>query len=303
MGGELRHGVVQAPEVAGLVLAVGRIVPDDLHLVHVAVSDHLGLGEVVEDGITLLMLHGAISKTGEHLGAFLEALDGTGHNVHKARNVELVGVLLGEAELLLKSLQAVGANEAEDAHLERDATGAIKGVVEDQAQAKIVANLGQFDQLVLEVILDVHSRTVADNVSLAGEVSQLVVGKGGLDGFDQRGVLNQRVAFRANAQHLLGIGAAIRHPTRSLALGGEERDRLDGVVEVAGCGGEGGGRGDVDFGHKCNVDVDVELTDQRLDGNQIRRKSFSRFSSESFRGIVWASGHPNSKNYHNHNQK
>ena len=43
MRGELGHGVIQGPEVAVLVLAVGRVVPDDLHLVHIAVSDHLGL--------------------------------------------------------------------------------------------------------------------------------------------------------------------------------------------------------------------------------------------------------------------
>ncbi len=212
MGGELRHGVVQAPEVAGLVLAVRGIVPDDLHLVHIAVSDHLGLGQVVEDGIPLLMLHGAISEAGEHLGAFLEALDGSSHNVHKARNVQLVRVLLGQAELFLKSLQAVGADEAEDSHLERDATGTVKGVVEDQAQAEIVAHLRQLHQLVLEIILDIDASAVAHNVSLAGEVAQLVVRKGGFDGFDQRGVLNQRVAFSANAQHGLGIGAAVSHP-------------------------------------------------------------------------------------------
>ena len=84
MGGELRHGVVQAPEVAGLVLAVRGIVPDDLHLVHIAVSDHLGLGQVVEDGIPLLVLHGAISEAAEELGAILEALDRTSHNIYKA---------------------------------------------------------------------------------------------------------------------------------------------------------------------------------------------------------------------------
>lgn len=290
MGGELGDGVVQRPEVAVLVLAVGRVVPDDLHLVHIAVSDHLGLGEVVEDRMPLLMLDAAVSEAAEELGAILEALDGTSHNVHKARNVELVGVLLGEGELILKSLQTVGADETQDAHLERDATGAVKGVVEDQAQAKVVAHLGQFDQLVLEVILDVHSRTVADNVSLAGELAQLVVGKGVLNRVEQGAVLHQRVAFRANTQHLFGIGAAIRHPARSLTFRSEKRDSLDGVVEVAGRGGEVGGGGDVDFGHKCDVDVDVELTDQRLDGNQIGRKSFSRFSSESFRLRVASGG-------------
>lgn len=255
MGGELGHGVIQGPEVAALVLAVGRVVPDDLHLVHIAVSDHLGLGEVVEDRMALLMLDAAVSEAGEELGAILEALDGTSHNVHKAGNVQLVGVLLGEGKLILKSLQAVGADETQDAHLERDATGTVEGVVEDQAQAKVVAHLGQFDQLVLEVILDVHPRTVADNVSLAGELAQLVVGKGGLDGFDQGAVLNQSVAFSANAQHLFGVGAAIRHPARSLTFWSEERDSLDGIVEVAGRGGEVGGGGDVDLGHKCSVDV------------------------------------------------
>lgn len=254
MGGELGHGVVQGPEVAGLVLAVRRVVPDDLHLVHIAVSDHLGLGEVVEDRMALLMLDAAVSEAGEELGAILEALDGTGHNVHKARNVELVRVLLGEAELILQSLETVGADEAEDAHLKRDATGAVERVVEDQAQAQIVAHLGQLDQLVLEIVLNVDPRTVADNVSLAGEVAQLVVGESGLDGFDQRGVLNQRVAFSANAQHLFGIGAAIRHPPRRFALGGEKRDGLDRIVELV--GGDGGGSGGhIDLGHKCDVDV------------------------------------------------
>lgn len=255
MGGELGDGVVQGPEVAVLVLAVGRVIPDDLHLVHIAVSDHLGLGEVVEDRMALLMLDAAVSEAGEELGAILEALDGTSHNVHKAGNVQLVGVLLGEGELILKSLQAVCAYEAQDAHLERDATGAVEGVVEDQAQAKVIPNLGQLDQLVLEIVLDVHPRTVADNVSLAGELAQLVVSKSGLDGFDQGTVLNQRVAFSANAQHLLGIGAAIRHPARSLTFRSEERNSLDRIVEVAGRGGEVGGGGDVDLGHKCSVDV------------------------------------------------
>lgn len=247
MRGELGDGVIQGPEVAVLVLAVGRVVPDDLHLVHIAVSDHLGLGEVVEDRMTLLMLDGAVSEAAEELGAILEALNSTSHNVHKARNVELVGVLLGEGELILKSLQAVGADETQDAHLERDATGAVEGVVEDQAQAKVIPNLGQLDQLVLEIVLDVHPRTVTNDVSLASEVAQLVVGKGVLNRVEQGAVLHQRVAFRANAQHLLGVGAAIRHPARSLALWGEERDGLDGVVERISSAGDGGGRGDVDL--------------------------------------------------------
>lgn len=77
MGGELRHGVVQAPEVAGLVLAVGRIVPDELDLVHIAVSNDLGLGQVVEDGIPLIVFDGAFSQAAEYAGAVLEALDGS----------------------------------------------------------------------------------------------------------------------------------------------------------------------------------------------------------------------------------
>jgi len=135
MGGELSHGVVQGPKVAGLVLAVRRVVPDDLDLVHVAVSDHLGPGEVVEDNMALLMLDAAVSEAGEELGAILEALDSTGHNVHKARNVELVRVLLSERELILQGLETVGTDEAKDAHLKRNATRAVEGVVEDQTQA------------------------------------------------------------------------------------------------------------------------------------------------------------------------
>ena len=77
MAGELRHGVVQAPEVAGLVLAVRRIVPDELDLVHIAVSNDLGLGQVVEDGIPLIVFDGAFSQAAEDAGAVLEAFDGS----------------------------------------------------------------------------------------------------------------------------------------------------------------------------------------------------------------------------------
>ena len=238
MAGELRHGVVQAPEVAGLVLAVRRIVPDELDLVHIAVSNDLGLGQVVEDGIPLIVFDGAFSQATEDAGAILEALNSAANNVHKARNVQLVRMLLSEAKLVGEALEAVGADKAEHAHLERDATGAVEGVVQDQAQAKVIPNLGKLHQLVLEVILDVHPRTVAHGVLLAGELAQLVVGEGGLDGFDQRGVLNQRVAFSANAQHGLGIGAAVSHPAGMLAFRSEQRDRLDRIVELVGRGSE-----------------------------------------------------------------
>ena len=77
MAGELGDGVVQAPEVAGLVLAMGGVIPDDLHLVHIAVSDDLGLGQVVEDRIPLIVFDGAFSQAAEYAGAILEALDGS----------------------------------------------------------------------------------------------------------------------------------------------------------------------------------------------------------------------------------
>ena len=122
-------------------------------------------------------------------------------------------MLLSETELIGKALEAVGANEAEHAHLERDATGAVERVVESQAQTKLVTYFGQLDQLVLEVVLDIDASAVAFDVSLAGELAQLVVGESRLNRFDQGAILNQRVAFSANAQHGLGIGAAVGHPS------------------------------------------------------------------------------------------
>ena len=238
MAGELRHGVVQAPEVAGLVLAVRRIVPDELDLVHIAVSNDLGLGQVVEDGIPLIVFDGAFSQAAEDAGAILEALNSAANNVHKARNVQLVRMLLSEAKLVGEALEAVGADKPEHAHLKRDATGAVERVVENQAQTKLVAHLGHLDELILEVVLDIDASAVAFDVSLAAELAQLVVGEGGLDGFDQRGVLNQRVAFSANAQHGLGIGAAVSHPAGMLAFRSEQRDRLDRIVELVGRGSE-----------------------------------------------------------------
>ena len=77
MAGELSNRVVQAPEVSGLVLAVRMMIPEQLDLVHIAVSDDLGLGQVVEDRIPLIVFDGAFSQAAEYAGAILEALDGS----------------------------------------------------------------------------------------------------------------------------------------------------------------------------------------------------------------------------------
>ena len=247
---ELRDGVVETPKVAALVLAMRRVVPNELHLVHVAVSDDLGLGEIIEDSVPLFVLHSAFGEAGKQLGAVLESLDGTGHDIHKARNVQLVRMLLGQRELVRKSLAAVEADQPQDAHLERHAAGTVKRVVEGETQAQIVAHLGQLDQLVFEIVLDIDSRTFADDVSLSSEVAELVIRESGLDGFDERTVLNQCVAFGANAQHGFGVGAAVSHPAGRFTLGGEQRDGFDSIIEVASRRGEGGGFGqDVGFVH------------------------------------------------------
>jgi len=222
MRSKLRDGVVETPKVAALVLAMRRVVPNELHLVHVAVSDNLGLGEIIKDSVPLFVLHSAFGEAGKQLGAVLEALNGTGHDIHKARNVQLVRMLLGQRELVRKSLAAIGADQPQDTHLERHAAGTVKRVVEGETQAQIVAHLGQFNQLILEVVLDIDPRTFADHMSLASEVAQLVVGESCLDGFDERTVLDQCVAFGANAQHGFGVGAAVSHPAGRFTLGGEK---------------------------------------------------------------------------------
>jgi len=161
------------------------MIPEQLDLIRVAISDDLGLGQDVEDSVPLIVLNRSFSQAAEDAGAVLEALDRASHNVHKAGNVELVGVLLGEAELIGEALETVGADKAEHAHLERDATGAVERVVENQAQTKLVAHLGQLDQLVLEVVLNIDASPVTFDVRLTGKLVKLVVRECGLDGFDQ----------------------------------------------------------------------------------------------------------------------
>lgn len=96
MGGELSNRVVQAPEVAALVLAVRRMIPEQLDLIRVAISDDLGLGQVVEDSVPLIVLNRSFSQAAENVGRLFEAFDGSSDDLHKARNVELIRVLLSE---------------------------------------------------------------------------------------------------------------------------------------------------------------------------------------------------------------
>ena len=286
MGRELGHRVVKAPEAPGLVLTVAGVVPDDLDLVHVPVRDHLGLGEAVEDRVSLLVLDSAFREASEQLGAVLEAVHSVADNVHEPRDVQLVAVLLGEAELILKGLQAVAADQPQHAHLKRDAAGAVEGVVQDQAQAKVVAHLGHLDQLALEIVLDEHASAFAHDVGTPGVLAQLVVGERLLDSVGQALVLDQRVAFSADAQNALVVGPAVAHPAGFLALWGEQGNRLDSVVEAGGGGGVNGGcngsfHGFLGFWFCC---VRQNLADGwKVEESETGRKSFFEISLTFFR--------------------
>lgn len=231
MRGELGDRVIQVPEVAGLVLGALGSVPEDLDLVHVALGDHLALGEVVKDHVPLIVPDAALGEASEDLGALVEALDTALDDIHQLRHVEVVAVLLGDGILIAQSLHPVGADQTQHPHLKGDSAGTVEGVVEGEAHANVVAHLGQLGQLVLEIILNVDSRTIAHDVGLALEVAQTVVGKGVLDSLDQRLVLDEAVTLSADAQHLLGICPAVAQPSAVLAVRSQKGNGFNAVVK------------------------------------------------------------------------
>lgn len=229
--GELGDRVIQVPEVAGLVLGALGSVPEDLDLVHVALGDNLALGEVVKDHVPLIVRDAALGEASEDLGALVEALDAALDDVHEFRHVEVVTVLLGDGILIAQSLHPVGADETQHPHLKGDSAGTVEGVVEGEAHPNVVAHLGQLGQLVLEIILNVDPRTIAHDVGLALEVAQTVVSECILNGLDQRLVLDEAVTLSADAQHLLGVGAAISQPSSGLTIRSQKGNGFNAVVK------------------------------------------------------------------------
>lgn len=124
--GELGDRVVQVPEIASLVLGTLGSVPEDLDLVHVALGDHLALGEVVKDQVPLVIPDAALGEASKDLGALVEPLDAALDDIHQLRHVEVVAVLLGDGILIAQSLHPVGADETQHPHLKRDSAGAVE---------------------------------------------------------------------------------------------------------------------------------------------------------------------------------
>jgi len=103
--------------------------------------------------------------------------------------------------------------------------------VEGEAHPNVVAHLGQLGQLVPEVVLDVDPRTIAHDIGLPVKVAQTVVGEGVLDSLDQGLVLDEAVTLSADAQHLLGVGAAISQPSTGLTIRSQKGDGFNAVVK------------------------------------------------------------------------
>jgi len=269
--GELGDRVVQVPEVASLVLGALGSVPEDLDLVHVALGDHLALGEVVKDHVPFVIPDAALGEASEDLGALVEALDAALDDIHQLRHVEVVAVLLGDGILIAQSLHAVGADETQHPHLKGDSAGTVEGVVEGEAHPNVVAHLGQLGQLVLEVVLDVDPRTIAHDVGLALEVAQTVVGEGVLDSLDQGLVLDEAVTLSADAQHLLGVGAAISQPSSGLTIRSQKGNGFNAVVK-----GINGSAHSVSFGFWFLLSVG-QSTGKTLDDPLISDNNFLTF--------------------------
>lgn len=231
MSGELGDGIIQGPKVAILVLGALRTIPENLNLVDVTVSNDLALLERLQNAVSLVVVNRDLSKASKDFSRLAKGINRTLNNVDQLGHVEVVAMLLRDGILILKCLEAIEARQPENAHLERDAARPVERVVENQTQAEVVANLGQLDQMVFEIVLNIHASTVAHDVRLALEVAKAVVGKGILDGVDKGLVLNQSVTVSADTQHLLGVGAAVAKPATVVALGGEELHGFHGVIK------------------------------------------------------------------------
>ena len=244
----LGAGVVEVPQVPLGVLLEGRGLPDGVHGFSVAFAHHLAVSEVEQDAGAVLHRHGHLAHPLEGGDGVVEGLNGivqgTTHEVH----IERGRVLLGEVERVHGSRHTIGADEANHPDLEGRTEGAVKRVLDGQAEGEVLTiDLGSD---VREVVEGTHPRTPVGDDFLTLEDRHTLVLEEGFRGVEQGVVLEDFVAVGHSSEHLARVGAASAEEAGLLPVLREQGDLLDLVVEL---GGDAFVRGFVGIGvyHMC----------------------------------------------------
>jgi hypothetical protein len=228
----LSDSIVEVPEVAGAVLVIARRLPHALDTLTHTLAHHLALFEAEQDGVPLGLSDSRMLETLERRSRFLEGVDRATEGITHEVRVEGLGMLAGHTNSRNGDGKTVRADEADHPHLEGGTERAVKGVLDLEAEHKVLT--ADLDAVVLEVIDSTDTSPAVSADGLTGVVAKALGLKEVLDRVEEVLVLEDLVAFADHAKDLVVVRADISEEAGSRAVGQVERDLLDFVIKAGG---------------------------------------------------------------------
>jgi len=229
----LRHGVVEVEQVTLAVLGVSRTLPDPLDALTHPLGHDLGLLETEQDAVTLFLRHSGLNHPIEQRGGLLESHNRTTKRLPHDVGVKGSRVLTGHPNSRHGDGKPVRANEADKPDLEGGTEGAVKGVLNLEAEGNVVA-VRKAEAVVGEVVdrTDASPAPRADGLPL--EVAEALRLEEPLGFAEEVGVLEEFVAVRDHAQDLLRVRADIGEVAGAVAVGQVHSNLFNSIVKLFG---------------------------------------------------------------------
>ena len=160
-GEVLRGSVVELVQVAVIAYRtvstiLAWVVPHACNALAHLVRNQASVGLVLQGEDALLLSDANASERGIGVARFGERGECLVDGVigQQGVEVELLGVLLEHIQFFLKRLHTVGANKAKHTERKGHAQGAVKRVLQGEAEAHLVTHFWHFNVVALEVVID-----------------------------------------------------------------------------------------------------------------------------------------------------
>jgi len=221
-------GIVEVPQVASLVLTIGRVSPD----IGDALGETLGidatLREVIDDGVAFLLADAGVGEPVPDTVQLAPLLHSLLQDIRHELRRHIGGVSDRHRQVLSERGHTVGADETDSTDADARLASAIERVTSDDTQGNRVT-LGRLSGASVELVLDMRASTPASHDGLTvGELHTKSL-EAAFDSIGEVGILHDAVAVRGDTDDDTSISSLVTPSVCRLAVRCVERDGLDCV--------------------------------------------------------------------------
>ena len=222
-------GVVEVPQVASLVLTIGRVSPD----IGDALGETLGidatLREVIDDGVAFLLADAGVGEPVPDTVQLAPLLHSLLQDIRHELRRHIGGVSDRHKQVLLERGHTIGADETHSTDADARLASAIERVTSDDTQGDCVT-LGRLCGASAELVLDVRASTPSGHYGLTlGELHTKSL-EATFDSLGEVRVLDAAVAVGSDTDDAAVVPTLVAPRIGGLAVRCVERNRLDRVL-------------------------------------------------------------------------